>query len=148
MSIVGHSLGIAIHKCVFIMHAEMINNFGIEKAQKIALWINVCHPAIWSVSWMVRPHSIPFINRCHGIWNQLQESENEVNGTSPYRIGEMAERFFFCGMGDYDGYSSFDCFIYVASKGYCFLQAVATCIVAGNILEFFSYKKIFDYMAR
>ena len=148
-SIVGHSLVIAIHKYIFIMHGEIINNFGKEKAKKIALWINVFLPSVWAMSWMVRPHySIASVNMCHGSWIRLQESSNEVNETASYTPGKLAETFFFCGMGDYDGYSSFDYFIYVASQGYCFFQTVVSCIVVGNIIEIFFYKRIFNYMKR
>ena len=143
-SIVGHSLHTSIHKYVFIEHQETVNNFGMEKARQISLWIYILNPAVFAVSWMVRPHyrAIVSVNRCHGL--QLQEPGKAANET----IGEIAERLFFCGLRDYDGYNSVDYFIYVASQVYCFLQTVLILIVVGNIIEIFFYKKIFYYMKR
>ena len=143
-AIISHSLVTSIHKYVFIIYREAINNFGIEKARLISLWITIFHPIVWAVSWMVRPHyrALSSINRCHGL--ALQESIKEGNVT----VGRMAERVLFCGLGDYDANSSSGYYIYVANQVMCFGQTVLLFIVVGNIIELFFYKKIFKYMKR
>ena len=144
ISITVHSLYVSIHKYIFIVYQDKVNNFGKEKARQISFWIYILHPAVFAITWMVRPHyrAIASINRCHGL--QSQEDSKEANET----IGGLAQRLFFCGLGNYDGYNSFDYFIYLANQFYCFLQTVVILIVAGNIIEIFIYKKIFHWMKR
>ena len=144
ISITVHSLYVSIHKYIFIVYQDKVNNFGKEKARQISFWIYILHPAVFAITWMVRPHyrAIASINRCHGL--QLQEAAKVANET----IGGMAQRLFFCGLGNYDGYNSFDYFIYLSNQFYCFLQTVVILIVAGNIIEIFIYKKIFHWMKR
>ena len=164
LSIVGHSLHTSIHKYVFIVHHETVINFGKEKAWQISLWIHIFLPAVLTVTWMVRPQyrsgitdyrfsEFVSINSCHGL--QGLEELMEVNITIPFTTRVLPaltkpfyERFFFCGLGVYDGHTYFEYFIYVANQVYCLFQTVFTCLVVGNIIEIFFYKKIFNYMKR
>ena len=143
-SIVGHSLFIAIYKYVFIIHDEKLRNIGLKKSKAIAIWIYILYPAVCAVSFMFRPHyrAIFSINRCHG----LQFLYRERNETTPFTFKGLAQKNFFCGLGNYDPYNSFDYFIYVTNQAYCFLQVIWTCLIVGNIIEIYLYKNIFDYV--
>ena len=148
VAIVGHSLFIALHKYLFIIHDEKIRKFGMEKAKKISLWIYILHPAIGALAYMVRPHfrAISSINRCHGL--HFLDPVPVLNETTSFTFKVWAEKFFFCGLGDYDYHNSFDYFVYLTNQAYCFLQVIGTCLIVGNIIEIYLYKNIFDYVKR
>ena len=145
LSIVSHSLVIAIYKYVLIVHRDLIRVLGEDKASLISFWINLAFPATWAVSILARPN-LPAISSIFNCLGKDVTKSTEANETS----GDMMRRFFFCGFDDYDDnqYGVFGYVMNVTNILGCFLTSVMFFAVVINIIESFFYQRIFACIKR
>ena len=94
--ITSHSFIAALMRYFFIVHREMVNGYGREKAKRLFLVISVMLPlfmAAWEVVDGTELDSMSFINKCNGKHHKVFLLETSTSNVA---------RRNFCGFEDYD----------------------------------------------
>ena len=128
-----HTLLVAVMKFAFIVHREVMLEFGQEKGQRIFLCINVGMPLIWTVLGMLVAENgrSPFssVNSCHIV----------ATNTTP----SSAVKFLFCEFGHEVKGGAYAYIVYVIKRCYCAHQEILHVVIFSNIPEALFYYKIF-----
>ena len=131
-----HTLLVAVMKFAFIVHREVMTEFGQEKAQRIFLWVNLGLPLLWTVLCMLVAENgrSPFasVNNCH------QQLLKPTNTTSP-----SAVKFLFCEFGHEVKGGAYAYIVYILKRCYCAQQEILHVVIFSNIPEALFYYKIF-----
>jgi hypothetical protein len=144
--VTGHSFIIAIMKYVAIVQHEKVRNIGEEKAKNILFWINIIYPAyVVGMFNVVRPDfffaydGISQANRCLGKSDMISSQDNNKTATKLHNLCEISPPL---------NQTSLVYGIYIVRKATCWLHVSILYFNLWNVLEFFLYCIIFDFMRR
>ena len=142
----GHSFIIAVAKYVLIVHYSKVRSFGQETVKTIIFWLNIIYPAYTvAMLFLVRPDflfaydGLSWANRCLGKSDMI--SSQDVNKTA-------AKLHNMCEIYKSTNQTSFEYSIYVGRTTLCWLNYVIGYSNMWNIIEFFFYCSIFNFMRR
>ena len=145
ISVITHSLSIAVYKYVFIVHHNMILHIGVNKASAVSYWINLIFPAALAISFMARPTvpSYSSIFKCLGMKSEKSSHHAEA-------LIDKLSSFLFCGFEDFSNNNQgiFGYFMDIISIMGCFLTSMIILFIIANILEMFFYQRIFSFIKR
>ena len=147
VSILSHSLIIAIYKYIYIMHNSIILSIGEEKANWISVWISIIIPAVFALSHTAIPATIlhySSVLSCVGM-----EVEKDTQTHKPWI--QKLKTFFTCDLVDTTNHEINDIwnqFIDIITVAGCSLTSVLLSIIVLNILEVFIYCRLFAYAKR
>ena len=147
VSVLSHSLIIAIYKYVYVMHNPFILFIGENKANLISVWSSIILPAVFAILLTARPStmlSYYSILNCLGM-----KAETDTQTDMPLR--QKLKTFFTCGFDDvkyHDRNELSNQIINFVTIAGCSLTSVLLSIIILNVFEVFCYYRLFAFAKR
>ena len=147
VSVLSHSLIIAIYKYIYVMHNNFIHSIGEDKANLIPVWISIILPALFAISFTARPSTILHYS---SVLNCLGMGVEKDTQTQKPWIQKL-KNFFTCGLVDTtnpDRNEIWNKSINIIAITGCSLTSVLFAIIILNVFEVFFYCRLFAFAKR
>ena len=131
-----HSFIVALMRYFFIVHKEKVESFGIKKARKIFLILNVLIPVLIVLLMQTQgsdTEAFSFINKCYG-----RDHRRFLTDLSPSDVFQSS----FCMLEKYEDVGSFGKLVGILRRGSCIGIKILYIFLGFNITEGILYYKI------
>ena len=139
-----HSLYISMYKYIFIIHGETVIRIGEDRTKKLLLWTYFIGLIAWTLAYIARPNFGPLQNTFGGSISSGTPNITSCQSTTD----SFTKQLVSCGLNDLDQKNVGNTVVNILTKVACTGQNILSYAVLLNVLEFFFYLRIFDYMNR
>ena len=143
----AHSLIIGLLKYFIIVHWKRTREFGQRKVKTIFFWLNMLHPCIMIILWLIIYPDFFFVwdgyshvDRClgdpkHNLLPNSNATPTKIHNICIEIVANPPE-------------NNIDYIVYICRSSLCWVQFVFSYFVLWNIFEIFVYFFIFRFMQR